>query len=685
MKLSRLLFRASLGLLIGLIFSLASVKSVSATGFVLLDRVLLVLVPALAIAYLFFEVFPYFQKMMAQSILATRIILFALAFTGAWAIFPSRADFLSMLALILLLYGLMLPTTSFIVGANYSKKHYLIGFALSLIFGYSMVGFLDKAFENFFSVFLLSFGLMLCASVAVYDLVRRAARSRQNGFLSKPLNLAASTLPLLLLVVTLLISARFPALFTWEYVALPPGLNGAFAAGALLAGVWGVAALNQFKQARIPRLIRDNLPGLYAGGIFFLINLVIARALNHPALGYNSVLFETDAGPWMEILASPQSAAINRAVHPLALILARPLLRLPASLMGAEWRLAAMLVVALLGGICVFGAYDFVKRATGASAYSFLFAALLGSTSTHLLFSSLTENYVFGMTLLIVSFLMIQTGEKRFSRLVPLGVAVFGITVTNLAQPVIGLFFNGNFAPAEENARPAGMFAGLKKAALYSLWVVALGVALTVFTSFAYPKAQTFFFVPADIAFEGNFVKPIYESPVAHVKEKLQVLARTMFLYNVVAPDPLVVVSQKKSDPFPTVDLKTYDWREHRFASYKDFGNLPLGMWLLLLGMALALFAKNARTSKHLPLMLGLLGCLGFNFVMHGFYGTELFLYTPYWTYALVFFVALACAELANQRWFETFLAFFVLINMLNGGRFIFTILQALAPFFSAL
>jgi hypothetical protein len=337
--------------------------------------------------------------------------------------------------------------------------------------------------------------------------------------------------------------------------------------------------------------------------------------------------------------------------------------------MGAHWNLAPILVAAAMSGACVLMAYLFIKRATGANTYAFIFAIFLGSTATHLLFGSLTENYVFGMTSLIFFFLLIQAGENRLSRLVPMGVIVFGITVTNIAQTAIGLFFN-KF--------------GFWKTARYCFMVVILGVALTVLTNAFYPNMQTFFFVPADLAFEGNFVKPTYESPMASVKEKLQVITRAMFLYEVVAPDPLIVVSQKKTDPFPTIDLKTFDWREHKLASYKGLGNIPLGIWLAFLTGAFLFFAKSARKSPNLPLMLGLLGSLGFNFLMHNFYGTELFLYTSYWAYALIFFTALSYAELANKKWFESFLAVFVITLMVNNTWFIFVILRALAPFFIA-
>ena len=82
--------------------------------------------------------------------------------------------------------------------------------------------------------------------------------------------------------------------------------------------------------------------------------------------------------------------------------------------------------------------------------------------------------------------------------------------------------------------------------------------------------------------------------------------------------------------------------------------------------------------------MLGLLGSLAFTYFLHMNYGTELLLYSPYWTYLLIFFVALAFAELAGRRWFESVLAVFALTLMLNNGWFIFIILRGLAPYFAA-
>ncbi len=631
MKFSHLLFRAGLGLCIGLVFSFSFAlfffqPSIYETT---LDRFFLIAIPALSIAYLFYETYPVWKKWLES---ARNIVI----------------------------------------------SHYLTGFLFSAFLVYGIVGFLDEALAASFSVLLFSFISMLMLNLAAYYLVRRAHASLRVGFLRDPLNLILSLILPLLFFVVLFISAQFPSMFIWDYITIPRHLLAMYLASVIFVGVIGIVALYVFESRGYAQKIQatglflhitENLPGLYAGGMFFGVNLVIARALNHPAFRYNSVVFETDAGPWMTILASPASDAINRAVHPLALIIARPLMRLLGMFMGEHWNLSALLVVAFLSGLCVYMAWLFIKRATGVKSYAFIFAIFLGSTSTHLLFGSLTENYVFGMTSLIFFFLLIQSGETRLSRLVPVGVIVFGITVTNLAQTAIGLFFNK---------------LGFWKVVRYCFLVLTLGVTLTVLTSVVYPKKLTFFFVPADLSFERNFVKPTRQSPLASAKEKLQVLTRTMFLYQVVAPEPLVVISQKKSDPFPTVDLKTFDSREHKLASYKDFANIPLGMWLMLLAGAFLALWKNIRASKHRPLLMGLLGSLGFNFLMHLAYGTELFLYTPYWVYALVFLVGLAYSEFAGKRWFESLLAGFIVILMINNLWFIFVVLRALAPFFAA-
>ncbi|MEW6404969.1 MAG: hypothetical protein AB1649_24500, partial [Chloroflexota bacterium] len=449
------------------------------------------------------------------------------------------------ISLSLVLFLLLLPAASIIerMRQTHSMWHYLVGFILSFIFAYGAVGFLSLAIKATFQMIVLTAGLTIVGSLISYYLVRRASRSFQTGFLSKPLNIILGLLLPVFLVALILVISQFPEMFLLSYISVPGSQLGFFTASALFAGVWGIAVLEQFesrgfyqrlRETKLFAFIKENLPSLYAGGFFFLINLIIARALNHPALSVNAVLFETDAGPWMVILGSPESDAINRSVHPLVLILARPLVRFVALFTGDQWQLAGMITVAALSGLCVFMAWLFVKRATQANTYAFIFATLLGSTTTHLFFGSLTETYVFGMTSLILFFLLLQLGEKRLSVLLPAGVLVFGITISNLAQTAIGLFF-----------RKFGFWRVVR----FCLYVVSAGIALTVFTSALYPGKQTFFFVPAHVAFETNFVRGASHVPAQSLFGRFQYVARTMLLYGVIGPRPIEDISRK--DPAP--------------------------------------------------------------------------------------------------------------------------------------
>ena len=684
MKVLKFLYRAGLSFLIALMVSyFSAVTFLNYSGYKTnLDHAFLILVPALSLGWLLFEISVLFEKWVQQRQLKVLILFGALAMIGAIIIVPPLAvSFVYYLGLVVsavILFALMLPAVPFAerIQAHHSTGYYSFGFLLSLIFTYGVVGFLDEALKTPFNMTVFTVILILAGSVFGYYLIRRTAHSFRVGFLSKPLNIVLGlTLPILLIVLIYL-SLQFPTMFVWEYITVPQSWVGLFFASALVAGVWGLGVLEQFElrgyyewlgQTKFYVFIKQNLPGLYAGCMFFLINLIIARALNHPALSINSVLFDSDAGPWMEILGSPAGDAVDRSVHPLVLITLRPLIRIVGVWMGDQWHFAPMLLVAAMSGLCVFMAWLFVKRATRASTYAFIFATLLGSTATHLLFGSLTETYVFGMASLIFFFLLIQAGESRFSVLLPAGLLLFGITISNIAQGTIGLFFN-KF--------------GFRRLVHFCILIIAAGVTLTAFTSALFPNKQTFFFVPGDIAFEANFVKPVNASPVDRLLERLQLVSRTMFLYGAVGPSPVEVIAHK--DPRPTIDFKTFESRDHTFASYRGLANIPLLLWLILLASSILVFVKNIRSSKQLPIMLGLLGSLTFNFVLHMNYGTELFLYTPYWIYALVFFIALAMAEFADKKWFEFILAIIVLALIVNNLWFISAIMRGLAPFYAS-
>ncbi len=682
MKLSRFLFRVgfSLSIAFAISFSAAVIYFDYSEYTQTIDRVSLVIVPTLAIAFLLFEIFPkfwaWFTRRQFDILFTFGLFSMLAAIETVLSVGTSRVYYLGTLAFALALLTLMLPAAQPMerLRLAHSTRHYLIGFLLSLFFTYGAMGFLSGTLDGRFHIIGFSMTLTILGSLAGYYLVRRAARSLKNGFLSNGLNIFLALILPVFVVVIFYISTQFPTMFRAWYFQIPTEWFDLYLSSAIVAGAWGILLLEQietrgiyqsFRKTKAFSFIKENLPGIYAGGMFFLVNLVLARAFNHPTFSLNSIVFEADAGPWFAILGYPEGFNVNRAVHPLVLITLRPFVRLIGLFVGEKWFLAPMIAIAVVSGLAVLMAWIFVKRAAQKDTYAFIFAVLLGTTASHLLFGSLTETYVFGMASLIFFFLLIQADEKRFSVLVPAGLLVFGIAVTNIAQSMIGLFFK-KF--------------GFKWLINYGVVLLATGIALTAFVSMLYPGNQSFFYVPQDISFETRFTQPVYASPLEGAVNRVKIVGRTVFLYGVLAPTPIEVFTGKQAGN-PMINFKTYHYKDDIVAWYHGLANVPLGLWLLLLVASVIFFLKNIRSQDTL-LLLGLLGSIVFNYFLHMNYGTELFLYTPYWTFLVIFFISVSLKELAGRVWFHITLTVFLLMLMANNTRFIFIILRGLSPYF---
>jgi hypothetical protein len=682
MKLFQFLFRVGFSLSIAFAVSFPSaVIYFDYSGYEnSMDRFMLVAVPTLAIGFLLFEIFPKFRAWFVQRkpgiLLAFGLFALIAAIETVLPVGTSRIYYLGAFAFALALFTLMLPAAPALerLSPTHSVWHYLLGFLLSLSVTYGIVGFFSGTLDGRFHIITFSMSFILPINILGYYLVRRAAHSLKDGFLSNGLNILLALTPPIFAAIIFYISARFPAMFQAGYFQIPGEWLDLYLSSAIVGGAWGILALEQietrgmyraFRKTKIFSFMKENLPGIYAGAMIFLVNLILARAFNHPTFSLNSIVFEADAGPWFAILGLPEGFNVNRAVHPLVLLTLRPFVSLIRLFVAEKWFLAPMIAIATMSGSAALMAWIFVKRAAQKDTYAFLFAALLGTTASHLLFGSLTETYVFGMASLVFFFLLIQADEKRFSVLVPAGLLVFGVTVTNIAQSMIGLFFK-KF--------------GFWRLVRYGVILLATGIALTAFVSVLYPGNQSFFYVPQDILFEARFSQPVAGNPIEKMVNRAKVVGRTVFLYGMLAPTPIEDFTGKQTGT-PLIDFKTYDYKDRVVAWYQGLANIPLAFWLILLAASLAFFLKNIH-SEDTPLLLGLLGSIAFNFFLHMNYGTELFLYTPYFTFLVVFFVAVSLKELAEKRWFQIALTLFLLMAMANNARFIFIILRGLSPYF---
>lgn len=683
MKLFQLLFRVAVSLSIAFAISLSS--SIIYFNYSeyqnAIDRFMLVAVPTLAFGFLIFLVFPQFWAWITQR---KPGFLFTFGFfallASAITVLPtgtSRVYLLGTVSFALALFTLMASAVQpleRLSSSQHSPWHYLIAFLFSLLFTYAAMGYLSGSMYERHHIMAFATVFTLAGSIGGYYLIRRASRSLKTGFLNNWMNIfLALTLPAFFAAM-FLISLNFPSMFPIGYITVPSEWLDLYVCSSVVAGAWGAVILEQiekrglyqaFRKTKLFGFLKENLPGIYAGFIFLLVNLILARAINSLRFNIHSIIFEADAEPWLNIMGYPDGYDVNRAVHPLVLITMRPFTRFIGLFMGENWFLSPMISISIASGATVLMAWTFLKRAVKNDTYAFIFTLLFGATASHLLFGAITETYIFGMASLMFFMLLIQADEKRFSILIPAGLLVFGVTVTNIAQSMIGLFFK-KF--------------GFRRLVRYGVVLLTTAIVLTAFVSMIYPNNQTFFYVPHDILFEARFSQPIYASPMEQLTRRAKTVGRAIFLHGTLAPTPIEDYTEKQTAR-PKIKFKTYNVKDNIVAKYEGLANIPLALWIVLMAAAALFFGKNLRT-QDTPLLLSLLGGIAFNYFLHMNYGTELFLYTAYFTFLVIFFVAVSLKGLAERLWFNMALTIFLLMAMANNARFIFIIMRGLAPYY---
>jgi hypothetical protein len=499
-------------------------------------------------------------------------------------------------------------------------------------------------------------------------------QSVQKRLTENPVTLLVVGVLALFPVGAFVVAWMFPALFRPADFLLPAGHFPLIAAGLILTA-WLAGpcyrwleksgVYEKLKQGGAREFFDKNLPGIYAFIMFLIGYFVIARGFN-PPIDYFSLdnsFFAADSLRWLRRFGTPESYGFGRAVHPLALLL----LRIPAAILAflhnGDWYMAALLLIALTGAGCVFLMWRFVLTATDNPSYALTFAGLLGISASHLVFATVTESYIFSAFGLLWLFTLLQSNERPVWKVIPAGVVTLGITVSNFAQSLIAFFI------IRRNWREWLTF---------TVITVAVGVALTLFTNLIYPRWSTFFFSPSDLLYETRHTGNMQRLDVG---KRVVLLGKNLFLYNVVAADPMQRTMDKEDrQPFPRFNLlysypSLVEYRQHRYAPPAIF------LWSMLLLSACVLFIIKNRKSPFWNFQLTALALFFFNFFLHLDYGLELFLYTPNWTYLLVIFVTLSLAEFANWRLVQLTLAASLLALTVNNVVFLRVLSGIIQPY----
>jgi hypothetical protein len=149
------------------------------------------------------------------------------------------------------------------------------------------------------------------------------------------------------------------------------------------------------------------------------------------------------------------------------------------------------------------------------------------------------------------------------------------------------------------------------------------------------------------------------------------VLVTHFFAFSIVAPRPLLTG--------PPDTMTTFMWEEkNRLAHYDAFGSVVVAIWCALVLVATfsnvrAFFRSDGTARARIAFLSGwLLGTLG----LFWYFGDDLLLYSPLWTFHWVMWVVLGLVPLARATdhrapWFRIGGLTFVAMLALNNAVFV--------------
>ena len=248
----------------------------------------------------------------------------------------------------------------------------------------------------------------------------------------------------------------------------------------------------------------------------------------------------------------------------------------------------------------------------------------------------------------MITFLyLLQSKEDNFPRLVLVGLITFGITITNFAQTCIGFFL---LRPDKKNIFK------------FVFLVLAIAALLAFIQSAIYPKSDPFYIVSRfqSETFNIDSYSDLGTNATRVLLSRMNVTFRNITLFSVVAPRPIIRYDEAHCHPV-CFRVMRYFRGEYQYGSYIGFGSVLARLWFLGLIVASLIFTwQFIKAPKQSMLQATLVLNLLFNFALHIKYGDDPLLYTPDWTYALVFFFGISFERFADRKWWQVLLLVFL-------------------------
>lgn len=415
--------------------------------------------------------------------------------------------------------------------------------------------------------------------------------------------------------------------------------------------------------------LQTNRAGIMVALLFFITYFIFAQTLNFPSYYTRDQYFEADISDWItRLTARPTDEQLPvRAVHPAVLLFLRPLVWLLSIPLNGDRLQAAFLLSALAGATCVFMIWMIVKQHTDNTTYALISASVLGASTSHLLMSSMLETYIFSALALTSFCFLIQSDKTSLRQVIPMGVVIFGITITNIVQACILYFMK---------------LPRIKVVFQFVLTVVLIVLLLNMLQVQIFPYSKPIY-DPSNLLAEQPYRHDPFDASWKF-RGRVILISRAILLYGVVSPTPYILTDEIGANVpnFRTFQIMV---REFQVAGYRGAADVTVKLWMTILGLAVILFMVNLlRTPKQQLFSISLILCLGFNLVLHILYGDDPMLYSPNWTYAIVLFVSFSFDKWANNKWMQLGLIIFLGMLIYTNLELVNRILSASLPFYGS-
>jgi len=543
--------------------------------------------------------------------------------------------------------------------------------SLSGLLSFFALGFLQNFYPHFGQFVILTVLLNIFFTLVIDFILNRAANVLSSSHNNTPPILVLS-LGLALVVLTLQLLLQYPSIFASDFFLPEIRLLPIFLALTILSSGLTMFAMPktiwlEWQASPFADRIQRNLPGLLLAIAITISTFTLASAFNQPGINNVDNYFDTDSGDWINRLTAQGVDLIPlRAVHPFAFLILRPPAWLLSILLNGNKFYAATLLNSIFGGVCVFLAWLFFKQRTKNTTYALLIAALLGLSSSHLILSVFLETYIFSAAMLIAFMLLLQSGERSLTRLTPVGLLTFGITITNFAQICIAYF---------------SIYPNMKQLLKYIGLVLGAALLLAFAQKITYPSSEPFY-VPSNLLNENVYGFNLFESETRLIVSRANVLLRNIFVLNIVAPRPLILL-EEAGCVFPCFQTIFMVRATHYiYASYIGFSSLLARIWFFSVALAGFIFIRRSlKFPGQVAIQMALAANILFNFVLHMNYGDDPILYSPDWTYAVVFFFGISYESFANRKSFQATLFVFLVCLLVNNVNLFQKMLDAISPF----